>query len=87
MKALQLSQLKKVGADMLIRGLRSGTDYEQEENVSQMNEEISGIDTCYFRAGKFGYLSSSMVMELHNYGKDVSKYVPQAVADLLKKHS
>ena len=70
---------------MLIRGLRSGTDYEQEENVSQMNEEISGLDTCYFRAGEFGYLSSSMVMELHNYGRDVSKYVPESVVKILRQ--
>ena len=84
MMDLQQLKQKNCGADLFIRGLRNGTDYEKEENLAGMNEEISGLDTCYFRAGRFGYLSSSLVMELYNFGKDVSKYVPEAVAELLK---
>ena len=76
---------KRCGADLLIRGLRNGTDYEKEENIAGMNEEISGLDTCYFRAGELGYLSSSLVMELHNFGEDVRKYVPEDVAELLNE--
>ena len=36
----------------LVRGVRNGTDYEYEEIMASMNEELSGLDTIYFRAGK-----------------------------------
>lgn len=71
------------GATYLIRGIRNGMDYEYEENLASINEEISGIDTIYFRAGKFGNVSSSMVMELLRYGRDVSKYLPEDVLELV----
>ncbi len=75
---------KEYGAEILIRGLRNGTDYEYEETIAEINDEYSKMDTCYFRAGNLGYLSSSMVMELYNAEEDVSKFVPKAVAEVLK---
>ena len=83
-KGLTIEEAKKQNADILIRGLRNGTDYQYEENISEMNEKISGFDTCYFRAGKLGYLSSSLVMELYKNKHDISEFVPKAVAELLK---
>ena len=69
----------------LIRGIRNGMDYEYEENMASINEEISGLDTIYIRAGILGNISSSMVMELLENGKDVSKYVPKEVMEILEK--
>jgi len=80
---LTVDKAMKCGADILIRGLRNGTDYEYEENISAVNEKIAGLDTCYFRAGDLGYLSSSIVMELYSKNKSIDKYVPKAVAELL----
>lgn len=74
-----------LGASYLIRGIRNGMDYEAEENLALINEEISGIDTIYIRAGKLGMVSSSMVYELILNGKDVEKYLPRAVVDLISK--
>ena len=59
-------------------------DYEYEENMAAVNEEVAGIDTIYIRAGKLGSISSSMVMELYENGKDVSKYLPKEVMDIIK---
>lgn len=75
----------KEGANILIRGLRNGTDYQYEENIAEINSKISGLDTCYFRAGELGYLSSSLVMELRDNNVDISKFVPKAVAEILQK--
>lgn len=83
-KGLTVEKAKEMNSDILIRGLRNGTDYEYEENISAINEKISCIDTCYFRAGDLGYLSSSIVMELYNNNKEIDKFVPNAVAKLLK---
>lgn len=69
----------------LVRGIRNGMDYEQEENLASINEELSGIETIYIRAGHLGNISSSMVMELLRNNKDVTKYLPKEVLDLLNK--
>ncbi len=82
-QGLTVDKAKECSADILIRGLRNGTDYEYEENISEVNEEIANMDTCYFRAGDLGYLSSSIVMELYNNNAKIDKYVPKAVAELL----
>lgn len=69
----------------LVRGIRNGMDYEYEENMASINEEISGLDTVYIRAGNLGNISSSMVMELLRNNKDVTKYLPKEVLALVKK--
>lgn len=81
---LTANEAKKHGANILVRGLRNGTDYQYEENIAETNEKISGLDTCYFRAGDLGYLSSSLVMELLRNGVDISNFVPKYVAEILK---
>ena len=82
---LTVNAAKKYDAEILIRGLRNGTDYQYEENISEINEIISGLDTCYFRAGNLGYISSSMVMELYNAGENISGFVPKAVFEMLSR--
>lgn len=72
-------------ATFLVRGIRNGMDYECEENMASINEEVAGIDTIYIRAGKLGNISSSMVMDLFEHGKDVSKYLPKEVMEIIKK--
>lgn len=76
---------KKYNATFLVRGIRNGMDYEYEENMASINEEISGLDTVYIRAGSLGNISSSMVMELLMYDKDVSKYLPEEILNLVTK--
>lgn len=71
------------GAKFLVRGLRNGTDYEYEENLAVVNSKVSGIETIYFRAGKTAHISSSVVMELHKYGKNIEKWVPKEVLKVL----
>lgn len=80
---LTTDEAKKYNAEFLIRGLRNGTDYQYEENIASINEEYSGIDTCYFRAGELGYLSSSMVMEIFEHKGDVKKYIPKEIFEVL----
>lgn len=84
-KGLTVEEAKKFNADILIRGLRNGTDYQYEENISEANEKIGKLDTCYFRAGDLGYLSSSLVMELWENNMDIRQFVPQQVAKLLEE--
>lgn len=82
-EGLTVDFAKKVGAKFLVRGLRNGTDYEYEENLAVVNSKISGVETIYFRAGKTAHISSSVVMELHKYGKNISKWVPDEILEVL----
>ncbi len=70
-------------ANYIIRGLRNDMDYSYEENLAQINEEISGLDTIYLRSGLLGFISSSMVTELIQNGRDVSNYLPSDVIQTL----
>ena len=80
---LTVDAAQSKNATFLVRGIRNGIDYDFEENISSINEEVSGLDTVYIRAGNMGNISSSMVMELFNY-RDVSKYVPAEVLEIMK---
>ncbi len=71
--------------DYMIRGLRNTTDYNYEENIAEVNKLINPeLEYVYFRAENVG-ISSSMVRELMSYGRDVSKYVPEAILRQLSK--
>jgi pantetheine-phosphate adenylyltransferase len=70
--------------DYMIRGLRNNMDYNYEENVASVNKLINPqLEYVYFRSNNVA-VSSSMVKELHSYGKDVSAFVPEAVLPLLE---
>ena len=81
--SLTVDIVLKYNANFLIRGLRNDTDYAYEENLSQVNQEISDLDTIYFRAGNLDFISSSMVAELISYNKDVSKYLPKEILEII----
>ncbi len=67
----------------MIRGLRNNMDYNYEENIAEVNKLINPkLEYIYFRADNVA-VSSSMVKELISFGQDVSKYVPQAVFEII----
>ena len=76
---------KEKKAEFLVRGLRNGTDYEYEETLAIVNSKVANVETIYFRAGKTSHISSSIVMELFRYEKDISKWVPKEVLEILKR--
>ena len=76
----------------IIRGLRSLSDYDYEVQLQQMNKEISGnkVNTiCLFADKEYQFVSSSMVKEVLNLDKDISRYVDPIVRErmLVKKRS
>lgn len=81
---LTVDTASKFNCNLLIRGIRNDKDYEYEKQLASINKELSGIDTFYISAGSLGNISSSMVMELLQDNKDVSKYLPEEVLYLIK---
>lgn len=50
-EGLSVDIAKEYNCNYMIRGLRNDMDYQYEENLAQINEEISGLDTIYIRSG------------------------------------
>lgn len=82
---LSVDVARELNCNYLVRGLRNDMDYQYEENLAQINEEISGLDTIYIRSGLLGFISSSMVVELLQNNKDVSKYLPISINLAIRK--
>lgn len=80
---LSVDSAKSNECNFLVRGIRDDMDYYYEENIAEINEEISGLDTIYIRAGILGSISSSTVRELYKNGKDVSRYVPEEIRKIM----
>ena len=68
---------QSIGAQFIVRGVRSTIDFEYERNIADINRMLTGIDTLLLISEpEYAAISSSMVRELAHFGKDISKYLP-----------
>ena len=83
---LTVKYAKEHGAHHLIRGLRAVTDFEYEFSLASANDYIDeSIDTVFLMSkAEKSFINSSMIMELHQKGVDVSSLVPPSVLKRLK---
>lgn len=76
-EGLTVDFAQSCGAKFLLRGLRNGTDFNYEQSIAQMNFQISGIDTYFLLTQpKFSHISSSIVRDLLQHGRDCSELLP-----------
>jgi pantetheine-phosphate adenylyltransferase len=78
---------KSVGARVIVRGLRAGTDFEYELQIAHANADLRPeIDTVFLPTRtNYGFISASLVREIASHGGDVSRYAPEAVRAALKR--
>ena len=83
---LTVEYARQIGANFLIRGLRTITDFEYEVQLCQTNQVIApDIDTVFLPTRpEHNFISSSIVKELSNYKTDISKFVPKNVVEYLQ---
>lgn len=83
---LTVEYAKKHNARHLIRGLRAVTDFEYEFQLASANDYVDeNIDTVFLMSKKEkSFINSSMIMDLHEAGVDVSNLVPPSVYKRLK---
>jgi pantetheine-phosphate adenylyltransferase len=68
----------EVGAQSILRGIRTVNDFEYEKSIADVNRKLAGIDTfILFTEPEHTHISSSIVRELLRYGKDISLFVPE----------
>ena len=68
------------GLSAIVKGLRTGTDYEYELHMAQMNKHIAGVDTFFVATTPtYSFVSSSLAKEVASLGGDVSELLPEPV--------
>lgn len=84
---LTVNYAKKIGANILIRGLRVVSDFEYEWQLASANEYIDpNIEIVFFMAHKkTSFISSSSINEMYENGVDISELVPSIVLKYYKK--
>ena len=69
-------------ATAVVKGLRSGADFDYELAMAQMNRRLSGVDTVFVpTAPEWAFVSSSLVREVAGLGGDVTPFLTPPVAD------
>lgn len=72
---------RRKGSCVIVKGLRAGSDFENEFQMALINHKINPeLDTMFLTAeSQYMYLSSSMVKELGSYGVDLSDFLPEEI--------
>jgi pantetheine-phosphate adenylyltransferase len=75
---LLVDYAKRIGADVLVKGLRNSTDVESELAQAKINKDLSGIETLFLMADPQNVkISSTLVRQVQALGGDVSAYLPE----------
>ena len=71
---------REVGANLIIRGIRTVKDFEYEETISDINRKLAGVETILlFTEPELTSVSSTIVRELMKYGKDITQFLPKGM--------
>jgi pantetheine-phosphate adenylyltransferase len=84
---LVVAAAQREGATLLIRGLRSATDFDYEMEMAGMNAAMApAIQTIFLPASpNVRPITATLVRQIASMGGDVSSFVPSAVAARLKE--
>src|SRR4249919_2236526 len=83
---LTVTAARKVGATIMIRGLRDGTDLDYEMQIAGMNETMAPeVHTVFLPASvAVRPITATLVRQIAAMGGNVSAFVPPSVAAQLK---
>ena len=79
--------LRKKGACAIVKGLRAVSDFEYEFQMSLANKKLNPeAETIFLTAAAENmYLSSNLVKQIASFGGDISGFVPECIAEDIKK--
>jgi pantetheine-phosphate adenylyltransferase len=85
-RGLVVEFAQKVGAKVILRGLRAVADFEYEYQMALMNRHLApSLETMFMVPSlEVSYVSSSLVREVARFGGDIDKLVHPAVARALR---
>ncbi len=77
---LAVDAARELGTDFIVKGLRTGGDFEVEQQMAQTNYVAAGVRTVYLPCKPaLVFISSRFIREIAKYGGDVSAMVPSTV--------
>ena len=78
---------RRKGSCVIVKGLRAGSDFENEFQMALINHKINpDLDTMFLTSEhQYMYLSSSTVKELGAYDVDLSDFLPEPIIPVFKK--
>ena len=85
---LLVDYARKVGATMILRGIRAVTDLEYEMQMAMMNRRMDPkLETVFVVPSEtYSYVSSRIVREVASLGGSTEGLVPENVKDALARH-
>ena len=79
-RGLVVDFVRSCGFSAMVKGLRTGTDFEYELQMAQMNKHVAGVDTFFVcTAPQYSFVSSSLAKEVAGLGGDVAALLPESV--------
>jgi len=86
-EGLLVKYAEKVGAKVVLRGVRAISDFEYEFQMALTNRKLSpSLETVFMMPNeKYSYLSSQLIKEIVAMGADVSDFVPPLVEVKLRE--
>jgi pantetheine-phosphate adenylyltransferase len=83
-EGLAIDVAAAVGADFMVKGLRSAADYDIEQQMAHMNRSSGGITTVFVPCKpEFSFVSSRFIREIASHGGAIGHLVPPTVAAAL----
>jgi len=75
---------REIGATAVVKGLRSGGDYDAELPMAWMNRHL-GVETLFLPADPaVAHIASSLVKDVARHGGRIEELVPPGVADVVR---
>jgi pantetheine-phosphate adenylyltransferase len=76
---------RSVGASVILRGLRSVSDFEYEKNIAQMNRAmVPDLETLFLLTDpEFTAFTSTIARDIIKYGGNIKPFVPVAIHNLI----
>lgn len=75
---LTAEMCRRIGADTIVRGVRSLKDFEYEREQADINKQLGAVETLLlFAEPRFESISSTLVRELKFFGRDVTEFLPE----------
>lgn len=84
---LLVDYAKRVGASVIVRGIRALSDFEYELQMAMMNRRLAPeVETLFLMPSEeYSFVSSRLVREVARLGGDVGEIVPPSVAKALAR--
>ena len=77
-QGLAMDFAKAEGAQFIVKGVRSVSDFEYEQWQADFNRKMGGVETILlYTEPEYASVSSSALRELAHFGADVSDYLPK----------